>query len=802
MSSCNEKNRNSTDGMRRIAAGVHPQLVVRVLTLGVFTLCCAEVFAAPISPEINTFFTQHCLRCHGAKKAEGDLRLDRLPVDFDTETTFDAWHDVLDRIRSGEMPPEKEPRPPQAEADAVVRAITRRLDEAATALKAEGRVVLRRLNRTEYENTIRALFAVDTPLKEILPEDAVSQGFDNIGAALNISPVLMERYLEAADVAISAAVAPLVASPSKVEVNLLAESLPAWFGGTYDRKQDIVLFRDGPTFVKSRARETGRYKVRISTSAYQSAVPVTFAVLAGNFNTANGSARYLGFFDALPGEPRVLELETRLAKRETIKVAPATLPRVYLKADIEQYPGPGLAVGPIEIEGPLPAEWPTESYRRVFGDVDPKQATLADAEKLLRAFLPRAFRRPTTDDEVRPYLAIVAKSLDDGLTFEEALRGGYKSILCSPHFLYLREPPGPLDDFALASRLSYFLWSGPPDQTLWTLAESGKLRAVQVLHEQVERMLQDPRGAAFTENFLGQWLNLRNIDANFPDTQLYPEFDKVLEWSMVQETQAFFNELLKSDASLLNLVDSDFAMINDRLARHYDIPGIEGIAIRKVPLKPEYHRGGLLTQASVLKVTANGTTTSPVVRGVWVMDRIIGKPVPPPPANVPAIEPDIRGATTIREQLAKHREIASCGACHSKIDPPGFALESYDVIGGYRERYRALGLKDKVKVPDVAYIKYLAKPNYGWGPAVEAGDQLPDGRKFATIEEFKQLLLANPDDFAHCLAEKLMVYATGSGLEYGDREKLNAIVTAVRSKGYGLRTLVHAIVASETFRTK
>ena len=312
--------------------------------------------------------------------------------------------------------------------------------------------------------------------------------------------------------------------------------------------------------------------------------------------------------------------------------------------------------------------------------------------------LPRAFRRPVREGEEKPFVALVAKSLGDGA----AVRGGaarraIKAVLSSPKFLYLREPAGPLDDYALASRLSYFLWSTMPDETLLALAAKGELHKPDVLRAQVERMLNHPKAQAFTENFTGQWLSLRDIDANTPDKVLYPEFEELLQWSAVRETQLFFEELLKQDLSVKNFIDSDFAMLNGRLAKHYGIPGVEGVAFRKVALKPEYHRGGVLTQASVLKVTANGTTTSPVVRGVWVLDRILGQPAPPPPANVPAIEPDIRGATTIREQLAKHRATENCAGCHSRIDPPGFALENYDVIGGWRERYRFVAeQKDRV----------------------------------------------------------------------------------------------------------
>jgi hypothetical protein len=433
---------------------------------------------------------------------------------------------------------------------------------------------------------------------------------------------------------------------------------------------------------------------------------------------------------------------------------------------------------------------------------------LADAENILRALLPRAFRRPTTEAELAPFVKVVEQLFAEGATFEEALRGGIKAVLCAPGFLYLVERPGPLDDHALASRLSYFVWSTMPDDELLAVAGRGDLKKPEVLRAQTERMLADPRSRAFVTNFTGQWLSLREIDRTTPDSRLYPEFDPLLRWSMLEETRRFFAELLTANLSVNNFVDSEFTFLNRRLAKHYGIPGVEGLELEKVPLEPEYRRGGVLTQAAVLKVTANGFATSPVVRGVWVNDHILGTPIPPPPPGVPAIEPDIRGATTVREQLAKHREIATCASCHVKIDPPGFALEEYDVIGGYRENYRALR-DTPVKNPALdefpAIAKWIAPIPYQCdrlGPAVDAGDVLPDGRKFSDLAEYKQLLLADPDRMARTLAEKLTIYATGGGLDYGDRDELERIVAASRASGYGLRSLVHEVVQSKLFVTK
>ena len=767
-------------------------------------------FGAAADHQTTAFIKEHCLRCHGPEQAKGDLRLDQLDTNFSKPSTFERWREVVTRVQSGEMPPKKEPRPQPTQVQTFVRQVSARLEEAGAKQRAEGRVVLRRLNRVEYENTVRDLFAVNVSVKEMLPEDAIAQGFDNVGAALNISPVLMERYLEAADAVITAALLPVHKLESKTERFDLYDSLPKWFiAGTWKQDEGVILFRssgDSASDLRQfKAPAPGRYRFRVAASAHNSATPLPLALLLGNFVVSGNYTRHLGYFDASPGKPTIIEFEERLgAKNDTIKVTPVALPFVYLKHEtMPTYPGPGLKIHWMEVEGPFPETWPTESYRRVFGDADPKLGTLADAEKLLRALLPRAFRRPVAEGEVKPFVALVAKSLEMGQPFEAALRAGYKAVLSSPKFLFLREPTGPLDDHALASRLSYFLWSTTPDETLAALAERGELRQPEVLRAQVERLLKHPKARAFTENFTGQWLSLRDIAATTPDKALYPEWEELLQWSAVRETHLFFDELLKQNLSVKNFVDSDFAMLNGRLAQHYGIPDVHGVAFRKVTLKPEQHRGGVLTHASVLKVTANGTTTSPVLRGVWVLDRILGRPVPPPPPNVPAVEPDIRGATTIRDQLAKHRATENCAGCHARIDPPGFALESYDVIGGWRERYRIVTeQKNRVNNRTGPLGKYLKAYEFGLGLAVDAGDVLPDGRKFADMTEFKKLLLTDPEQIARCLTEKLVTYATGQPVGFSDHAAVGRILAEAKGADYGLRSLVHAVVGSELFRSK
>jgi hypothetical protein len=334
-----------------------------------------------------------------------------------------------------------------------------------------------------------------------------------------------------------------------------------------------------------------------------------------------------------------------------------------------------------------------------------------------------------------------------------------------------------------------------PDEELLALAEQAQLSRPETLHGEVDRMLQSPKAAAFVTNFCGQWLGLRDIDATFPNQHLYPEFDEMLKVSMVKETELFFTELLQNDLSAMNLVASDFSMLNGRLARLYGIPGVDGLwEFRKVSLPADSHRGGVLTMASALKVTANGTTTSPVTRGVWVLERILGTPPPRPPANVPPLEPDIRGATTIREQLAKHRENRACAGCHSKIDPPGFALESFDVIGNWREYYRVTSAARVAKeIPGQRYLR---------GADVDTTGEMPGGEQFKNVDEFKQLLLKDKDQIARALITRLVTYATGGAPEAADGREIDAIVDRARAQNYGLRMLVHEIVQSRMFQHK
>jgi hypothetical protein len=780
--------------------------------------------------QVRPFLAKYCLECHGGEKPAKKLALDKLTPNFADKDSRRKWLNVLRQVKAGEMPPKSEPgekenpRPGEKEIRGLVDWIAGSVKTAEAATRAaQGRVVVRRLNRVEYENTVHDLLGVSIDLKAQLPRDGAMDGFDNVGSGLHTSSFLMEKYLEAAGRALEVAIANRP-KPATIKKRYLLKDqfyVKRSEEDVYRHIDDtVVCFCSSEwrtvhisEFYPSQEKDRGNYRFRISASGFQSGgKPVTFRVGSGTRGGGmTGKGGIVGYFDAPADKPTVFEFVEYIEPRQTITILPYGLAgaNAVKQVGAEKWDGPGLAVQWVDVEGPLHETWPPPGHRRIFGELEQGKAPIynfpdrvevfskdpeADAERIIRAFARRAFRRAVTDEDVKPYVTLVKAKLADKQTFEQAVRVGLLAIMIAPDFLFLREQPGKLDDFALASRLSYFLWSTMPDDELLTLAEQKKLSQPDTLRQQVERMLHSPKAVAFTENFVGQWLSLRQIDDTEPSFLLYREFDHLLKVSMIRETELFFEEVLKSDLSLTNFVASDFSMLNGRLAKHYGIPGVDGSwDFRKVTLPKDSHRGGVLTMASVLKVTADGTTTTPVKRGAWVMDRIVGKPPPDPPADVPSIQPDTRGTTTIREQLAKHRS-GTCAACHARFDFAGFALESFDVIGGYRENYRALGVK--------AVIVDGQRMHYGLGKKVDPSDVMPDGQHFQNVDEFKQLLLKDKDQLARSLTEKLLIYATGGALQAADKPEVEAIIGKIRDKNYGFQTLIHEIVQSKVFQTK
>lgn len=794
--------------------------VLRGLVLGwlvASSMGGAALLADETAKPRQAFLETHCLDCHNAENKKGGLDLS---VAFQGKEAAEIarWIRLHDRVAKGEMPPGKR-KPGSAEKATFLRELAKDLTVAEKESRA---TVLRRLNRLEYEHTLHDLLGIETPLAELLPEDGKAHGFDTVGQALDLSAAQLERYLQAADRAFDAAVRKMPRPESKTTVYGFSEGRNAEHIGKHWHQLPggaVVFFNSGgfPRISPSmfQTATEGRYRLKLRGFAYQSKEPVTFAIYA-TLPFRDGSTRLMGYFALPPGEAQTIVITATLLKGETVRLIPQGLSSPNLpKIGPAKYTGAGLAIESVEVTGPIARDdWPGKGHRLLFGSlpIDPptgkgsraqpgmvrSKMPERDAETLLRCFAKAVYRRPLRDDGLAPYLRLARAELAAGVPFEQAMRTAYKALLCSPEFLYRIEPAGKLDDHALATRLSYFLWRSMPDAELRALADKGELSKPAVLRAQTERLLKDPRSERFVSDFVALWLNLRELEATTPDEKLYPEYDTALLHAMRGETEGFFREILHRDRPVTDFLHSDWTILNERLARHYGITGVQGPELRKVTLKPESHRGGLLTQASILKVSANGTSTSPVTRGAWVLERLLGEPPAPPPPGIPGVEPDIRGATTIREQLDKHRNLASCASCHKTIDPPGFALEAFDVIGGWRERYRVVGTARN----PADRIRPVPNRSVSLGPKVDASGETATGERFSGPDEYKRVLMKHPDRFAHALVEKLAVFATGRVMGFSDRPALKALVHENAKAGRGFRDLIHRLVQSELFGNK
>ena len=805
------------------------------------------LLAAP-PDAITTFLFENCKECHNASEKAGGLDLDALAWNFESRENLDRWIRIHDRVVRGEMPPETVLT--VAERAPISESLRKELlDEVSVRQEAEGRTAFRRLNRREFESSLHELLGIETPLQHLLPEDGRSSGYDTVSEGLRISGLQLEKYLEVIEIALDDCVQ-LTEAPNVFNKRLryhdekgVRENLDKGEGVVDAASGDKhrQLFRETESAIvfishgyspddlrQFSPSAPGLYRIRASAYAVDSREDaVALKVYASDWKTS----RMLRYFELREGTPRVVEFTTRLTPKEHLRFAgygigiDAQGKSVWNVDTVKDWKVPGMALEWVEIEGPLVEQWPPKSVSRVFGDsavrkleklgrwtenghiayeLAPENPKIASSDAILR-FTERAFRRPLQDGEADRFVALAHAELDSGRTYEQAMRVALRSILISPKFLMLEETPGKLDDYALASRLAYGLWSSPPDDELLRLAKDQKLTQADVLKSQVDRLLDAPRGQKLIESFAGQWLDLFQIDATTPDAKLYPEYDDLLRDSMVAETQAYFRELLQQNHPIGALIDSDFVMIDRRLAEHYGLleefqqvdPNLYGEQIRRVPLPEDSPRGGIMTHASVLKVTANGTVTSPVLRGAWILRRLIGRPpAPPPPVN--AIEPDTRGATTIREQLAKHRDSETCNRCHREIDPPGFALECFDVIGGFRERYRSVGEGTR------ATTKLHGRDiwEYKLGMPVDASGETSDGVSFSDIESFRRILLRDERQILRSLAEQFATYATGSAISFADRQEIDQIVDDVQANGSGVRTLLHHVVASKLFTHK
>lgn len=858
--------------------------------------------AAPV-PVSSSFLEKHCIECHDSDVKKGGLDLTALKAQLDHAENFSTWVKVHDRMQSGEMPPEKEPRPDTNELKAAIQDLSSALTAADMSREQrDGRAHLRRLNRVEFENSLRDLLSMPAlKLKDNLPEDGKAHGFDRLADALDISFVHMESYLAAVDKALNAALCPTPEAPPVLKYRYrpwdpvhhngrecegsVARSVGDKTGiGLIGMKRDetfvadtghhitddepkataVGLFRHEDadyrsTMTKIQPYVTGWYKLRVSGYSFdwdgKQVVPTDKhgALSWGVYQ----KGEHHGTVDLPPNKSAVREVTAWLERGggmnhpndDHLRIIGASLENVrdYASGKNKELIGPpwavpGIALEWIEIEGPIHEQWPPASHRALFGDLpvkvwtpelgtpkptqqiwprgnprsEPKdiygergqnrpivhvvtQDPGKDGERLLRTFLRKAFRRPVTDEEVVDYATKVKQKMEGGAAFEDAMRVAYREALTSPEFLLLRETPGKLDDHALAARLSYFLWSSLPDDELSKLADSGKLADPVVLRQQTERMLKNARSARFIENFLGQWLHLREIAATQPDKKLYPEFMPWLQEAMLMEARAYFSEMLSKDLDVTQLVKSSFAFVNEPLARLYGMDDVRGWNLRRVELPKDSPRGGFLTMAAVLKTTANGTTTSPVKRGAFVMDKVLGIVPSPPPPDAGSVEPDTRGTTTIREQLDKHKRNTTCAGCHMKMDGYGFALESFDVIGAWRGHYRATGAVGPDAQRKVLHGKRI---EFHDGPVVDSSGEMPDGREFKGVNELRNLLAAEPEKLARAMTQHLITYATGAEVSFADRAVVERILKQAQDKRFGLRSLIHEIIQSELFRQK
>jgi len=764
---------------------------------------------------LDSFTMQHCVACHGAAKQEGDVRLDGLML---TTESAEQWRRIAAVIQNEEMPPPSAAQPTTAQRGAAVKAIAA---ELSTLLTPQASV--RRLSRYEYEKSVQDLLGIETPLAAMLPEEMLVDGFDNVASGLGISAVLLEQFLAAANAAFEATIrrvppmevttrrAVMIETPSNQTMIQRAR------GGLIASQGAVVDFNAGwPAVQADEAHplEAGIYRVRAAVWPHDpGSRTLTAAIFVGAKNRA-GERRFVDLVDVTgtPTEPSIVTFTTYFEAGEAIHILPWIYPAHVTYRDKHER-RPGVAIKWVETEGPLDQQFPSRTQQSLFGN-SPSLAMEAgkgffmrhrkgvklhhvvssapeqDIQRIITDFAQRAFRRPVDHEMLQPLVELAQSRFRDGSTFEQAVQAGVCAVLCSPHFLLLNHDAP--DDYWLASRLSYFLWSSIPDAMLLELASQGKLSDPKTLDAQVERMLNDPKAERLLEHFTDGWLDLRNIAFTTPDPTLYPEYDELLLHSMLGETRGFFRHMLEQDLSLHNLIDSDFSVLNQRMAEHYAIPGVIGHAdFKVVPLPRDSIRGGLLTQASVLKVSANGTNTSPITRGVWVLDRLLGQAAAPPPPGVPAVEPDIRGATTMRQQLARHQEDAACNRCHNRIDPPGWALEEFDVIGNWRQIYRVTQGNPKMRIKNTKF--YL-------GPAVDSVATLHTGERFRDFTEFRALLSRKSQMVTRAFASKLLVYACGRELTAEDLSSVDSVLDATRDSQHGLRSMVRAVVHSPAFR--
>jgi hypothetical protein len=756
---------------------------------------------------VQPFFAKHCFDCH-ADKMRGEVRLDRFADEKALSQSAAILEKALDMLRTQAMPPKGRPRPAAAELKPVLtwlEAFRERMDRQGAAAPAG--VVIRRLNRAEYNNTVRDLLGVNFRPADDFPADVPGHGFDNVGGTLTVSPALVEKYLTAAEKVARAAL--FGDEPMKPERVL---HQPFFTASAFSKNKDVKFDYDetgmslpSALHVVQRFPVAGEYRLRGILRGWRppgsDPVELGFWIdgrLVHQARLAVPTVREMG---RGPGELNGLWAEFRAPVTAGEHWLSVTLLRMYEGLPPE-YKGPKPAkttagisratdsffpmyldvVGPYnQIRGPS-----QDSLRKVFPGGGTKGARdAAHARSILEPLARRAFRRPVAEKEVAELVKLVTMAQQDGESFEEGLSLALQRILISPHFLFRVEKgpaPGKGEDLygisqhELATRLSYYLWSSMPDDELLRCADEGRLRQPAVLESQVRRMLKDARAGALVENFGGQWLQTRALEAHTPDRTKFLEFTDYTRLSMKKETDLFFEHVLRADRPILDFLDGRYTFLNQRLAEFYGISGVKGHEFRKVDLTAT-QRGGVLGQASILTVSSYANRTSPVLRGKWILENLLGAPPPPPPGDVPALDERPLGkSVSVRAQLEQHRANPSCASCHARMDPLGFALENFDAIGRWRDRDGELG--------------------------IDPSGTLPDGRSFKGFKDLQTILKADPRAFTECLTEKMLTYALGRGLERGDRQTVRTIAQRVAADNYRLSSLVLEIVRSDPFQMK
>ena len=708
--------------------------------------------------DILPFLKTHCFGCHGAGKGKprADLSFAKFTDDASVVADRKLWDTVRQMLQSREMPPKERPQPKAEEIDAVTDAIQAVFDRAdATAKPNAGRVTMRRLNRTEYNNTIRDLVGVTFQPADDFPADDVGYGFDNIGDVLTVSPLLLEKYLSAAEAILDEAI--VIADLPKLTKQKF-DSLRTGSTATAGELGKVVSF------------EAGEYRVRLTVGGERAGaepLKVMLRVLGEDVKPFDVTAT--------ADKPEVVEVKLRV-KPGTGRVGVALLNPDPDKKRVLHLKG-------VEVEGPFdppPLEYP-EVHKRLMAHtpgLPPREA----AREIVTRFATRAFRRPVKADEVEKCLSLYDAAEKKGQRFEVRVRAALYRVLVSPHFIFRVEldppdlPPGTtyqIGEYELASRLSYFLWNSMPDDELFSLAGQGKLR--QNLESQVRRMVKDPKSKSFLHGFAEQWLTLRKLDLASPEPRLFPTFTSELREAMLQESLLFFEAVVRDDRPIPDLLDADFTFVNEELARHYGIDGVKGSEFVRV--KAPANRGGMLTHAGILTLASNATRTSPVKRGKFVLDQLLNTPPPPPPPDVPELEDQKELKGTLRQQMEQHRANAVCASCHQRMDPIGFAFENFDAVGAWRDKDAG-------------------------GGEIDASGVLPDGRKFDGPGGLKKLMRADKAAFVRCVAEKVLTYALGRGLEDYDRRAVNAVVQATNKADDRFSVLLTEIINSDPFQKR